>query len=87
MEDLLCFGFVGVRVDRVDDLHVFLLVCGLRKVKDPLYLLNTFSGDITHYIHLISNTVNISDMFIVPTPSSSSALCTYHFLSAELEAL
>ncbi|XP_060738071.1 glycosyltransferase 1 domain-containing protein 1 isoform X1 [Tachysurus vachellii] len=34
----------GVRVDRVDDLRVFLLVCGLRKVKDPLYLLNTFSG-------------------------------------------
>ncbi|KAK3539394.1 hypothetical protein QTP70_005931 [Hemibagrus guttatus] len=34
----------GVRVDRVDDLHVFLLVCGLRKVKDPLYLLNAFSG-------------------------------------------
>ncbi|XP_026998735.1 glycosyltransferase 1 domain-containing protein 1 isoform X1 [Tachysurus fulvidraco] len=33
----------GVCVDRVDDLHVFLLVCGLRKVKDPLYLLNTFS--------------------------------------------
>lgn len=33
----------GVRVDRVDDLHVFLLVCGLRKVKDPLYLLKAFS--------------------------------------------
>ncbi|KAB5567890.1 hypothetical protein PHYPO_G00238000 [Pangasianodon hypophthalmus] len=33
----------GVCVDRVDDLHVFLLVCGLRKVKDPLYLLNAFS--------------------------------------------
>ncbi|MCI4381270.1 hypothetical protein PGIGA_G00250070 [Pangasianodon gigas] len=32
-----------VCVDRVDDLHVFLLVCGLRKVKDPLYLLNAFS--------------------------------------------
>ncbi|XP_053480045.1 glycosyltransferase 1 domain-containing protein 1 isoform X2 [Ictalurus furcatus] len=37
------FGFVGVRLDRVDDLHVFLLVCGLRKVKDPLYLLKAFS--------------------------------------------
>ncbi|XP_053480050.1 glycosyltransferase 1 domain-containing protein 1 isoform X6 [Ictalurus furcatus] len=33
----------GVRLDRVDDLHVFLLVCGLRKVKDPLYLLKAFS--------------------------------------------
>ncbi|KAF5891433.1 glycosyltransferase 1 domain-containing protein 1, partial [Clarias magur] len=33
----------GVCEDRVDDLHVFLLVCGLRKVKDPLYLLNAFS--------------------------------------------
>ncbi|XP_047418547.1 glycosyltransferase 1 domain-containing protein 1 [Sciurus carolinensis] len=26
-----------------DDLHVFLLVCGLRQVKDPLYLLDAFS--------------------------------------------
>ncbi|XP_062855630.1 glycosyltransferase 1 domain-containing protein 1 [Trichomycterus rosablanca] len=33
----------GVEVDQVDDLHVFLLVCGLRRVKDPLYLLNAFS--------------------------------------------
>ncbi|XP_049722190.1 glycosyltransferase 1 domain-containing protein 1 isoform X2 [Elephas maximus indicus] len=26
-----------------DNLHVFLLVCGLRQVKDPLYLVNAFS--------------------------------------------
>lgn len=47
------FGFVGVRVDRVDDLHVFLLVCGLRKVKDPLYLLKAFSGKPSHFINLM----------------------------------
>ncbi|XP_072538630.1 glycosyltransferase 1 domain-containing protein 1 [Salminus brasiliensis] len=33
----------GVCATRVEDLHVFLLVCGLRRVKDPLYLLNAFS--------------------------------------------
>uniref|UniRef100_A0AAR2JZ87 Glycosyl transferase family 1 domain-containing protein n=1 Tax=Pygocentrus nattereri TaxID=42514 RepID=A0AAR2JZ87_PYGNA len=33
----------GVRVNTVEDLRVFLLVCGLRKVKDPLYLLKAFS--------------------------------------------
>lgn len=34
----------GVRTEHVDDLRVFLLVCGLRKVKDPLYLVRVFSG-------------------------------------------
>ncbi|KAL6456339.1 hypothetical protein MHYP_G00348820 [Metynnis hypsauchen] len=33
----------GVCVNTVEDLRVFLLVCGLRKVKDPLYLLKAFS--------------------------------------------
>ncbi|XP_031686016.1 glycosyltransferase 1 domain-containing protein 1 isoform X1 [Oncorhynchus kisutch] len=33
----------GVSGDDVEDLHVFLLVCGLRRVKDPLYLLEAFS--------------------------------------------
>ncbi|XP_012688295.2 glycosyltransferase 1 domain-containing protein 1 [Clupea harengus] len=33
----------GVEADHVDDLCVFLLVCGLRRVKDPLYLLKAFS--------------------------------------------
>lgn len=38
-------GFApGVRNERVDELHVFLLVCGLRRVKDPLYLVEVFSG-------------------------------------------
>ncbi|KAK1787104.1 hypothetical protein P4O66_017480, partial [Electrophorus voltai] len=37
------FSFPGVCVDGVEDLKVFLLVCGLRRVKDPLYLLNAFS--------------------------------------------
>lgn len=27
-----------------DNLHIFLLVCGLRQVKDPLYLVDVFSG-------------------------------------------
>ncbi|XP_037536630.1 glycosyltransferase 1 domain-containing protein 1 [Nematolebias whitei] len=34
----------SVRNERVDELHVFLLVCGLRRVKDPLYLVEVFSG-------------------------------------------
>ncbi|XP_014015741.1 glycosyltransferase 1 domain-containing protein 1 isoform X2 [Salvelinus fontinalis] len=33
----------GVSGEDVEDLHVFLLVCGLRRVKDPLYLLEAFS--------------------------------------------
>ncbi|XP_041854481.1 LOW QUALITY PROTEIN: glycosyltransferase 1 domain-containing protein 1 [Melanotaenia boesemani] len=33
----------GVRSENVDELHVFLLVCGLRRVKDPLYLVEVFS--------------------------------------------
>ncbi|XP_061586744.1 glycosyltransferase 1 domain-containing protein 1 [Cololabis saira] len=33
----------GVKSQHVDDLRVFLLVCGLRKVKDPLYLVKAFS--------------------------------------------
>ncbi|XP_047238200.1 glycosyltransferase 1 domain-containing protein 1 isoform X2 [Girardinichthys multiradiatus] len=33
----------GVRTDCVDELCVFLLVCGLRRVKDPLYLAEVFS--------------------------------------------
>lgn len=34
----------GVSCEHVDELRVFLLVCGLRRVKDPLYLLEVFSG-------------------------------------------
>ncbi|CAG5920954.1 unnamed protein product [Menidia menidia] len=34
----------GVRSDHVDQLRVFLLVCGLRRVKDPLYLVQVFSA-------------------------------------------
>lgn len=34
----------GVGREHVDQLHVFLLVCGLRRVKDPLYLVKVFSG-------------------------------------------
>ncbi|XP_028433985.1 glycosyltransferase 1 domain-containing protein 1 isoform X2 [Perca flavescens] len=33
----------GVSREHVDELHVFLLVCGLRRVKDPLYLVEVFS--------------------------------------------
>ncbi|XP_071338442.1 glycosyltransferase 1 domain-containing protein 1 isoform X3 [Trachinotus anak] len=33
----------GVSGERVDELRVFLLVCGLRRVKDPLYLVKVFS--------------------------------------------
>ncbi|XP_013862611.1 glycosyltransferase 1 domain-containing protein 1 isoform X2 [Austrofundulus limnaeus] len=34
----------GVRNECVDELRIFLLVCGLRRVKDPLYLVEVFSG-------------------------------------------
>lgn len=34
----------GVRTEHVDELRVFLLVCGLRRVKDPLYLVEVFSS-------------------------------------------
>lgn len=33
----------GVSGERADQLRVFLLVCGLRRVKDPLYLVEAFS--------------------------------------------
>ncbi|XP_042343903.1 glycosyltransferase 1 domain-containing protein 1 [Plectropomus leopardus] len=33
----------GVSAEHVDELRVFLLVCGLRRVKDPLYLVDIFS--------------------------------------------
>ncbi|XP_030272397.1 glycosyltransferase 1 domain-containing protein 1 isoform X2 [Sparus aurata] len=33
----------GVSSEYVDELRVFLLVCGLRRVKDPLYLVEVFS--------------------------------------------
>ncbi|XP_062239575.1 glycosyltransferase 1 domain-containing protein 1 isoform X2 [Platichthys flesus] len=33
----------GVSTEHADELRVFLLVCGLRRVKDPLYLVKVFS--------------------------------------------
>ncbi len=45
---LLSFSVSGlspaVSCEHVDELRVFLLVCGLRRVKDPLYLVEVFSG-------------------------------------------
>lgn len=41
----------GVSGSHVERLHVFLLVCGLRKVKDPLYLVEAFSGTPIRFIH------------------------------------
>ena len=34
----------GVSDKHADELRVFLLVCGLRRVKDPLHLVKVFSG-------------------------------------------
>ena len=34
----------GVHAKHMTELRVFLLVCGLRRVKDPLYLVEDFSG-------------------------------------------
>ncbi|KAF7669165.1 hypothetical protein LDENG_00236090 [Lucifuga dentata] len=33
----------GISEEHAEELHVFLLVCGLRRVKDPLYLVEAFS--------------------------------------------
>lgn len=48
---LLCIGTdcasgfsPGVHTKHVSELRVFLLVCGLRRIKDPLYLVEDFSG-------------------------------------------
>lgn len=48
---LLCIGTdsvsgfpPGVHTEHGTELRVFLLVCGLRRVKDPLYLVEDFSG-------------------------------------------
>lgn len=48
---LLCIGTdsasgfsTGVHTAHGTELRVFLLVCGLRRVKDPLYLVEDFSG-------------------------------------------
>lgn len=38
----LCSGVNAI----TQDLRVLLLVCGLRRVKDPLYLLEAFSGEV-----------------------------------------
>uniref|UniRef100_A0A8C6Y7I1 Glycosyltransferase 1 domain containing 1 n=1 Tax=Naja naja TaxID=35670 RepID=A0A8C6Y7I1_NAJNA len=45
-------------------LYIFLLICGLRRVKDPLYLLDVFSGQ--HFpIQLLNNTFGMDD---TPSP-------------------
>lgn len=51
----------GVSSEHADELRVFLLVCGLRRVKDPLYLLKVFSGSVSeHYdYHLVYICVGI----------------------------
>ncbi len=40
---------LGVHTKQVENLRAFLLVCGLRRVKDPLYLLEAFAGIIIYY--------------------------------------
>lgn len=56
-------SFPGVESEHVDELHVFLLVCGLRSVKDPLYLVEAFSGiprKELWYIHIYHSIPNMS---------------------------
>uniref|UniRef100_A0A3Q3VNG4 Glycosyl transferase family 1 domain-containing protein n=1 Tax=Mola mola TaxID=94237 RepID=A0A3Q3VNG4_MOLML len=50
---LSLFTDVVAIIEHVDELRVFLLVCGLRRVKDPLYLVDLFSE--WHY----KNPVNV----------------------------
>lgn len=44
-----------------DSLHMFLLICGLRRVKDPLYLVDVFSG---RYLSFLVFSLN-SDVFLL----------------------
>ncbi|NXD63125.1 GL1D1 protein, partial [Eolophus roseicapillus] len=48
---LLNLFVAGIPTD-TGSLHVFLLICGLRRVKDPLYLVDVFSGRKEPSVHL-----------------------------------
>ncbi|KAL7884026.1 hypothetical protein AOLI_G00067960 [Acnodon oligacanthus] len=65
----------GVCVNAVEDLRVFLLVCGLRKVKDPLYLLKAFSEWHAENPRVILIIIGPKDLMII-LPSRSS-LCEF----------
>ncbi|XP_034068625.1 glycosyltransferase 1 domain-containing protein 1 isoform X3 [Gymnodraco acuticeps] len=58
-------------IEHVDELRVFLLVCGLRRVKDPLYLVEVFSE--WHY----ENPLNV---LVIIGPKCTVCLCLF-FLS------
>ncbi|XP_033947180.1 glycosyltransferase 1 domain-containing protein 1 isoform X1 [Pseudochaenichthys georgianus] len=58
-------------IEHVDELRVFILVCGLRRVKDPLYLVEVFSE--WHY----ENPLNV---LIIIGPKCTVCLCLF-FLS------
>ncbi|XP_043967326.1 glycosyltransferase 1 domain-containing protein 1 isoform X1 [Gambusia affinis] len=62
----------GVRTESLDELRVFLLVCGLRRVKDPLYLADVFSE---------WHSENLHNILIIIGPKVDPAL------TAEVEAV
>ncbi|XP_054906588.1 glycosyltransferase 1 domain-containing protein 1 isoform X2 [Poeciliopsis prolifica] len=62
----------GVRTECLDELRVFLLVCGLRRVKDPLYLADVFSE---------WHSENLHNILIIIGPKVDPAL------TAEVEAV
>ncbi|PWA19779.1 hypothetical protein CCH79_00006741 [Gambusia affinis] len=61
-----------VRTESLDELRVFLLVCGLRRVKDPLYLADVFSE---------WHSENLHNILIIIGPKVDPAL------TAEVEAV
>ncbi|XP_055367226.1 glycosyltransferase 1 domain-containing protein 1 isoform X5 [Betta splendens] len=68
----------GVRGDHVDEARVFLLVCGLRRVKDPVYLVEAFSG--WHH----EDPLNV---LVIIGPKSSGHVLMDPVLTLEVEAL
>ncbi|MGH0134763.1 UNVERIFIED_CONTAM: hypothetical protein FKN15_071176 [Acipenser sinensis] len=76
---------LGIDNENVEDLHVFILVCGLRRVKDPLYLVNVFSEwhveDPSVYLIIIGpelwdkcSSINMSEMYGKQRPLPVSKL-------------
>uniref|UniRef100_A0A8C3JBP1 Glycosyltransferase 1 domain containing 1 n=1 Tax=Calidris pygmaea TaxID=425635 RepID=A0A8C3JBP1_9CHAR len=76
-----------------DSLHVFLLICGLRRVKDPLYLVNVFSDwhrkDPSVHLGIIGPAVffkrnQLCYMYIHSSRSLEKAACSLNLTSGKV---
>lgn len=56
-----CNHFPGIPAGS-GPVHLFLLVCGLRRVKDPLYLVEAFSGEFWIFEHSCLSSVHSSNV-------------------------